>query len=81
MTPRSFDTATCKEFLGDARVRVIESKARADAEHGQQAYAPPEKTAKGYIGQVSEDMEAIVYAAAFRKRTERMARMAEKAVV
>lgn len=81
MTPQSFDLNTCKEFIGDARVRVIEGKARADTEHGTQAYVPPEKTAQDYLGQVREDVEDVVYFNAFKKRTERMARMAEMAVV
>ncbi len=80
MTPQSFDLNTCKEFIGDARVRVIEGKARADAEHGTQAYSPPAKTSQDYLGQVREDMESVVYFNAFKKRTERMARMAEMAV-
>ena len=79
MTPRSFDIETCKQYIGDARVRVIEAKARADAEQGTHAYAPPEKTADDYLGQVREDMESVVYFNAFRKRTERISRMAEAA--
>lgn len=80
MTPCSFDLITCKEFTGDARVRVIEAKARSDAERGTDAYSPPAKTAQDYLGQVREDMESVVYFNAFKKRTERMARMAEMAV-
>jgi hypothetical protein len=33
MTPQSFDIDTCKEVIGDARMRVIEAKARHDADN------------------------------------------------
>ncbi len=76
MTPHSFDLTTAKEFVGDARVRVIEGKARADAELGTHAYAPPDKNAHDYLGQVREDMESTVYLHAFKKRLDRIARKA-----
>jgi hypothetical protein len=33
MTPKSFDIDTCKEVVGDGRMRVIEAKARQDADN------------------------------------------------
>ena len=78
MTPHSFDLATCKEFLGDTRVRAIEGKARADAEVGTHAYAPPPKATDGKgMELVRDSMEAIVYLGAFKKRLDRIARKAE----
>jgi hypothetical protein len=34
MTPQSFDIDTAKEIVGDTRMRVIEAKARQDADSG-----------------------------------------------
>ena len=34
ITPKSFDIDTAKEMLADARMRVIEANARADADAG-----------------------------------------------
>jgi hypothetical protein len=77
MTPQSFDIDTCKEVIGDARVRVIESKARQDAENG--ISDPPAQRKNGtYWDGVDSYMEYIVYVTAHHKRTERIARMKER---
>lgn len=76
MTPKSFDLATCKAFIGDERVRHVEGKARADAD--ADAYAPPPHTFQTPAGKAHEDMEDVVYLYAFKKRADRLARMAEK---
>jgi hypothetical protein len=77
MTPRSFDIDTCKEVVGDARMRVIEAKARQDADNGVMD-APA--MAKGtYWGVVYSIMEITVYVAAYEKRLARIQRMKERA--
>ena len=73
MTPKSFDLATCKEFIGDERIRYVEGKARTDAEAG--IYAPPPHTFQTPAGMTHEDMEDVVYLYAFKKRADRLARM------
>ena len=77
MTPKSFDIDTCKEVIGDARMRVIEAKARHDADN-QIIDVPP--TPQGtYWEKVNSCMEFIVYIAALNKRLERVKRMKERA--
>ena len=76
MTPQSFDIDTCKEVVGDARMRTIEAKARQDADNGVMD-AP--KEAKGtYWDKAYSYMEYIVYITAHHKRLERIQRMKEK---
>lgn len=79
MTPNSFDLENCKEMIGDERLRQVEAKARADAETG--IYAPFPHVFVTYMGKVKEDMEDIVYAAAYKKRLERLERQSERAKV
>ena len=76
MTPKSFDIDTCKEIVGDARMRVLEAEARQDADAG---------TRKGFIqkgenywARVLLIMEYVVYTTAYDKRLERIRRMKEK---
>jgi len=77
MTPKSFDIDTCKEVVGDARMRVIEAKARQDADNGVMD-APA--MAKGtYWDVVYSIMEYVVYVTAHHKRMERIQRMKERA--
>ena len=77
MTPRSFDIDTCKEVVGDARMRVIEAKARQDADNGVMD-APA--MAKGtYWDGAYSYMEYVVYVTAHDKRLARIQRMKEKA--
>ena len=76
MTPQSFDIDTCKEVVGDARMRTIEAKARQDADNGV-VDAP--KEAKGtYWDAAYSYMEYIVYTTTHHKRMERVARMKER---
>ena len=76
MTPKSFEIATCKEVVGDARMRTIEAKARQDADNGV-VDAP--KEAKGtYWDVVRSDMEYVVYVTAHHKRMERIQRIKER---
>jgi hypothetical protein len=77
MTPRSFDIDTCKEVVGDARMRVIEAKARQDADNGvMDAPAMPKGT---YWDGVYSYMEYVVYTTAHHKRLERIQRIKERA--
>lgn len=76
MIPKSFDLDTCKEVVGDDRLRFVEGKARKDAERG--IYEPLPHTFVTYWGQVREDMEDIVYTAAYQKRLARLARQAAR---
>jgi len=78
MTPGSFDLITCKETLGDAACRVIESEARSFAQSGLQ----PPKSLPGivatYWDQVLLEMRSRVFQAAYQKRLDRLARQAAK---
>ena len=77
MTPQSFDIDTCKEVVGDARMRVIEAKARQDADSG--IMDKPARAQGTYWDVVRSDMEYIVYVTAHHKRLERIQRMKERA--
>lgn len=77
MTPKSFDVATAKDWVGDTRMRVIETKARADADKDR--YEPPNKlgaTFSSYAAGVAAQMDDNVYFNAFKKRKERIQRLA-----
>ena len=75
MTPKSFDIDTCKEVVGDERMRVIEAKARQDADNGITEKFQP---AEGYWEKVKSIMEYVIYTTAHKKRMERVARMKER---
>ena len=79
MTPKSFDEATAKEWVGDFRMRKIETKAREDAEKNH--YDPPNRgaTFSSYMAQVDAQMVDNVYFNAFKKRRDRIQRMEERA--
>lgn len=77
MTPRSFDIDTCKEVVGDARMRTIEAKARQDADNG--AMDAPAVTRGTYWDVVESIMEITIYVAAYEKRVARIQRMKERA--
>ena len=77
MTPKSFDIDTAKEIVGDARMRVIEAKARQDADNGIMD-APPAKVDGTYWEGVDSYMEYVVYTTAHHKRLERIQRIKEK---
>jgi len=78
MTPKSFDIDTAKEIVGDARMRVIEAKARQDADNGAGYGMAHVKAEVGYWDRVVQSMELVVYDAAYRKRLERIQRIKEK---
>ena len=61
-------------MVGDERARIIEAKARADADTG--TYAPPEGDSKTYWGQAQDEFARRVYIDQHHKRTERIARKA-----
>ena len=78
MTPKSHDIDTAKDIVGDARMRVIEAKARQDADNGVRdgmAHTKPEVV---YWDRVVQSMELVVYDATYRKRLERIQRIKEK---
>jgi len=76
MTPQSFDIDTCKEVVGDARMRVIEAKARQDADNG--VMDKPARAEGTYWDVVRSDMEYVVYVTTHHKRLERIQRMKER---
>ncbi len=78
MTPNSFDIDTAKEMVGDARMRVIEAKARQDADNGVRDGMAHVKPEAGYWDRVVQSMELVVYDATYRKRLERIQRIKEK---
>jgi hypothetical protein len=55
MTPKSFDIDTAKEIVGDARMRVIEAKARQDADNG--VMDKPARAEGNYWDGLRSDME------------------------
>jgi hypothetical protein len=72
--PCSFDIDTAKELVGDARMRVIESKAREDAD--KNVIDPPLEGQGSYWSKVSAEMDYRVYINAHGKRLERNKRKA-----
>jgi len=76
MTPKSFDIDTAKEIIGDERMRVLEAKARQDADNG--IMDKPLRAVGSYWDGVSSDMEYVVYITAHHKRMERVARIKER---
>jgi len=76
MTPKSFDIATAKHIVGDARMRVIENKARGDADAGK--HDAPQRDAGGYWDRVRSDMEYIIYTTTYQNRIERIARIKQR---
>lgn len=79
MTPNSFDIDTAKEYVGDSRMRGIEAKARADAD--ADAYSPPHGLRAEfatYAAGLTASMDDLVYHNAFKKRKDRIQRIAEQ---
>jgi hypothetical protein len=76
MTPNSFDIDTCKEVIGDERMRTIEAKARQDADNGIMEKFQPLKGS--YWIDVKSIMEYVIYTTAHKKRMERVARIKER---
>ena len=77
ITPKSFDIDTAKAMLGDARMRVIEAKARADADDGI-SDSPKRDNSASYWDRVMNDMEFVVYVTTHHKRVERIERIKQK---
>jgi hypothetical protein len=75
MTPKSFDIDTAKEIVGDERMRVIEAKARQDADSG---IMEKFQSAEAYWDMVKSIMEYVIYTTAHKKRMERVARIKER---
>ena len=81
MTPGSFDPTTCRAIVGDECARVLEARARADADSADldepgAAYRPPAAGEGTYWGQVRSESEIRTYWHAFRTRIERRRRKA-----
>ena len=75
MTPGSFDPDTCRELVGDARVRKLEAAGRAAAD--ADGPAPERKPESGsYWGKVQDEAAYRIELAAYHKRMERRLRMA-----
>ena len=70
MKPLSFDHGTAREVTGDALARIIEAKAREDADALN--FDPP-KYASGetYWGQVQASMHLVTYLSQYAKRAAR----------
>ena len=77
MTPLSFDLTTARAIVGDTESRVIEDKARKDAD--RQAFEPlePVFNGGGYWSGVQESMRMVVYREQYTKRLERNRRKSE----
>jgi hypothetical protein len=78
MIAKSYDIDTAKEIVGDARMRVIEAKARQDADNGVRDGMAHMETEVSYWDRVVQSMELVVYDATYRKRLERIQRIKEK---
>lgn len=72
ITPLAFDATTAREIVGDHQARIIEAKARLDADVGQ--YSPPSEPATTYWGHVTNEMRSIVYTQQYNKRSARLKR-------
>ena len=70
LKPCSFDLATSRAVIGDDAARVIEAKARADAD--AKTYSPPATAqATTYWDAVKAEMTAVIYGEQFARRTAR----------
>ena len=74
MTPGSFDAVTAREIVGDSSARVIEEKARKDAD--TKSYDPPPANTKTYWDSVQAAVKKIVYDEQYDKRVARNERKA-----
>jgi len=78
MSPLSFDPVTARVVVGDAEARVIEAKARADAD--AERFDPPRMATGGtYWEGAQSQMAAVVYREQFTKRRARIERKAAAA--
>lgn len=69
ITPGSFDHDTAREMVGDAHARVIEAKARNDADSAN--FDPPKLEGATYFAQVQAQMRIVVYTTQYHKRAAR----------
>lgn len=69
MTPLSFDLTTSRAMVGDERARIIEAKARADAD--AEVCDPPAVTQGSYWHQRQSDFEYILYLETHHRRLAR----------
>jgi hypothetical protein len=72
LTPGSFDPSTAREVTGDELARVIEDKARRDAD--AQNYDPPFMHGETYWESAQSAMRAVVYREQYTKRLNRNVR-------
>lgn len=72
MTPMSFDLATARETIGDDFARVIEAKARKDAD--EEKFNPPSVDGSSYWDKAQKEMEFVIYREQYTKRLARNAR-------
>lgn len=77
MMPLAFTLENAVEIVPDEQRRALGERARADASAG--TFRPPTGVPCTYWGMVVLEHECIVYVDAYRKRTERLARIANKA--
>jgi len=73
MTPGSFDQDTARAAVGDARSRVLEAEARADADKSPPLYAPPKPPLgrRTFWDDCVAEFERVVYHHQFEKRLDR----------
>jgi hypothetical protein len=69
MKPGSFDPVTAREIVGDALARIIETKARADAD--KRVYDPPRAGGATYWDCVTRQMEVVIYQTQYGRRAAR----------
>jgi hypothetical protein len=74
MTPKSFDTDTCNEMIGDARQRYINRLVDEDIKSGYIRGWPVDES-KSYWAQASQEFERISYMSAYKNKLDRMARI------
>ena len=75
MIPGSFDKVTAREVIGDGFSRIIEEKARQDAD--SETFNPPTIVEGTYWEQVQNEMRFTIYIEQYMKRLERNARKIE----
>ena len=74
IAPLSFDASTAREITGDAQARLVEEKARSDADADK--FDPPSSHGQTYWDQVRSEMLCVVYREQFTKRRARNLRKA-----
>ena len=69
MTPLSFDSTTAREIVGDVLARVIEAKARLDAD--SECFDAPLVYGATYWTTVQSAMRVVIYREQYTKRMAR----------